>query len=88
MVKTQIQLPDELYREAKRVAADYELSLAELVRRSLEKTLPTYPRRTQSTWRPPEPVDLGLRCPIDDDEWRLLANDPDYHPRHLPPDPA
>jgi hypothetical protein len=28
MIKTQIQLPDELYREAKRVARDREWSLA------------------------------------------------------------
>lgn len=86
MVKTQVQLPDELYREAKRVAADYELSLAELIRRSLEKNIPTYPPRTTPEWCPPEPVHLELRCPIDDDEWRLLANDPEYLPRHLPPD--
>ncbi len=87
MVKTQIQLPDALYREAKRVAADYELSLAELVRRSLEKTIPTYPPRTPpTTWHPPAPVHLELRCAIDDDEWSLLANDPDYRPRNLPPE--
>lgn len=86
MIKTQIQLPEGLYREAKRVAADYDLSLAELVRRSLEKTLPTYPTRTPGGWQAPEPIHLEPRCPIDDDEWRLLANDPDYRPRALPPE--
>ena len=35
MIKTQVQIPDDLYREAKRVAADYEMSFAEVVRRSL-----------------------------------------------------
>ena len=40
MIKTQIQIPDHLYREAKRVAADYEMSFAEVVRRSLEKPFP------------------------------------------------
>jgi hypothetical protein len=80
MIKTQIQIPDELYREAKRVAADYEMSFAEVVRRSLERTLPGYPPRN-TEWKPPEPLSLGLRGPIDNDEWRLLANEPDYVPR-------
>ena len=84
MVKTQIQLPEHLYREAKRIAADYEMSFAEVVRRSLERTLPAYPPRTSAEWRLPEPIHLELRCPIDDDEWTLLGNDPDYRPRHLP----
>lgn len=84
MTETQIQLPDELYREAQRVATDYEMSFAEVVRRSLERTLPAYPPR-QSGWQMPKPVSLGMRGPIDDDEWRLLANEPDYIPRHLRP---
>lgn len=85
MVKTQIQLPEHLYREAKRIAAEYEMSFAEVVRRSLERTVPAYPPKNQVPWSLPEPMDLKLRCPIDDDEWSLLANEPDYVPRHLPP---
>lgn len=81
MIKTQVQIPDELFERAKRVAAEYEMSFAEVVRRSLERMLPSYPPRT-SDWRPPEPMSLGLRGPIGDDEWRLLANEPDYLPRH------
>jgi hypothetical protein len=87
MIKTQIQIPDHLYREAKRIAAEYEMSFAEVVRRGLEKSLPAYPPRTTAEWQPPNPVHLELRCPIDDDEWRLLANDPDYRPRHLLSEP-
>ena len=60
MVKTQIQLPEHLYREAKRIAADYEMSFAEVVRRSLERTLPAYPPRTSAEWRLPEPIHLEL----------------------------
>lgn len=82
MIKTQIQLPDDLYRAAKRVAAEYEMSFAEVVRRSLERSLPAYPPR-RVPWSPPEPVSLGMRCDVDDDEWRLLANEPDYVPRNL-----
>ncbi len=82
MIKTQIQLPDDLYAEAKRVAADYEMSFAEVVRRSLERALPAYPPKT-SAWQAPEPMSLGLRCEIGGDEWRLLANEPDYTPLRL-----
>jgi hypothetical protein len=82
MIKTQIQLPDALYQEAKRVAAEYEMSFAEVVRRSLERSLPAYPPRNAG-WEPPEPVSLGMRGPIGDEEWRLLANEPDYVPRRL-----
>ena len=39
MTRTQIQLPDELYRRAKELAADREISLAELVRNGLEHML-------------------------------------------------
>lgn len=81
MIKTQVQIPDALYREAKRVAAEYEMSLAEVVRRSLERTLPAYPPR-RPEWHPPEPMKLGMRVRVEDDEWRLLANEPGYVPRN------
>ncbi|MHB1310230.1 MAG: antitoxin [Limisphaerales bacterium] len=80
MIKTQVQIPEGLYREAKRVAEEYEMSFAEVVRRSLERTLPAYPPKL-ADWQPPEPLSLGMRGPIEDDEWRLLANEPDYLPR-------
>ena len=83
MVKTQIQLPEHLFREAKRVAADYEMSFAEVVRRSLERSMPAYPPKASAPWQAPTPMDLGLRCKIDDDERRLLANEPAYIPRRL-----
>lgn len=82
MIKTQVQIPDELYREAKRVAEEYEMSFAEVVRRSLERALPAYPPKS-ADWQPPEPLGLGMRCKIDHDEWRLVANEPDYVPRRL-----
>jgi hypothetical protein len=74
MVKTQIQLPDHLFREAKRIAAEYEMSFAEVVRRSLERTMPGYPPKSSAPWHPPEPLDLGpVLAPVED--WRLLANE-------------
>ena len=39
MIRTQIQLPDDLYRRAKRFGAAREMSLAEMTRRGLELLL-------------------------------------------------
>jgi len=75
MIRTQIQLPDELYREAKRIATEQEISLAEVLRRGLEHMQRIYPpRATDQPWQPPEPAGLG-RFRIDEDHWRELAND-------------
>lgn len=43
MIRTQIQLPDELYQRAKRFAAEREMPLAEMTRRGLELLLDGYP---------------------------------------------
>jgi hypothetical protein len=72
MIKTQIQIPDHLYREAKRISEQYEMSFAEVVRRALERLLPAYPSRTGPAvaWQLPT-LDLGLKMdPFADPEWR------------------
>jgi len=77
MIKTQVQLPDDLYREAKRVASEREISLAEVMRRGLEYIVKVYPpiRPQQWEWTPPPPRSLGcFQAPVDD--WRSLANAP------------
>ena len=76
MVRTQIQLPDALYDEAKRVAREREMSLAEVVRRGVEYITQVYPPVTSSEpWSPPAPSDLGpFKAPAED--WRLIVNDP------------
>jgi hypothetical protein len=74
MVRTQVQLPDELYREAKRIAAEQEVTLAEVVRRGLEHMLRIYPPRaaTANRWQPPPPRHLGgFAAPVE--QWRELA---------------
>lgn len=76
MIRTQVQLPDDLYREAKRIAAEREIPLAEVVRRGLEYMLRIYPPRDTpiGTWAPPSPRALGqFRAP--ESQWRELAND-------------
>ena len=43
MIRTQVQIPDELYERAKRFSREREMSLAEVVRRALEQMLERYP---------------------------------------------
>ena len=63
MTKTQIQLPDALYRDIKRLAASREWSLAETMRRAAEQFLARNPVATPSSipWRPPVSDTVGWR---------------------------
>lgn len=78
MIKTQVQIPDELFDRAKRVAAEKEWSFAEIVRRGLEQMVLRHPGRGLSSpdgWQLPEPVDLGLTTdPFANSDWREEAN--------------
>ena len=73
MIKTQIQLPDRLYRELKRVAREREMSLAEVVRRGAEyitTVYPPLPTEPPASSLPP-PVTTGVRGdPFADPDWR------------------
>jgi hypothetical protein len=77
MVRTQIQLPDEVYRQAKRIAAQHEISLAEVVRRGLEHMIRVHPvsAESESAWQLPAAKHLGefLTPPA---TFRDLANEP------------
>ena len=76
MVRTQIQLPNALYEEAKRVAREREMSLAEVVRRGVEYITQVYPPvGSGEPWRPPAPSDLGP-FQASQEDWRLIVNDP------------
>lgn len=83
MVKTQVQLPDHLYREGKRIAAEYEMSFADVVRRGLERVIPSFPPRkgAPKDWTLPV-LDLGLETdPFTDPAWREQLNaDPQGRP--------
>ncbi len=77
MIKTQIQLPDALYREAKRVAEEREMSLAEVVRRGLEYITQAYPALAgkREDWKLPGPFKLGVKSdPFSNPAWREEAN--------------
>lgn len=72
MIKTQVQIPDQLYREAKRIAVQYEMSFADVVRRGLERVVPSFPPLAEppGDWQLPK-LDLGLLAdPFTDPEWR------------------
>jgi hypothetical protein len=67
MVRTQIQLPDDLYGRAKRFAEAREMSLAEVARRGIETLLEQYPppERVRKPWKLPV-VNLGeFKVPLE-----------------------
>ena len=66
MTRTQIQLPDELYQRAKRVAAERELSLAEMTRRGLELFLARFSDKpgSKAPWRLPVVNGGGIKVPL------------------------
>lgn len=76
MVKTQVQFPDHLYKEAKRVAAENEMSFAEVVRRGLEGVIRDYPsgRQDAADWKLPPARRLGPAL-LPEEEWDLAARD-------------
>ena len=61
MIKTQIQLPDDLYDQVKRLAASKEWSMAEIFRRGAEYMAGIYldHEAQQQGWAPPAAMDLG-----------------------------
>ena len=67
MIRTQIQLPDDLYRRAKRVAKQREISLAEMTRRGLELFLArdAASAAPSSGWEPPTVNGGGICVPLD-----------------------
>lgn len=74
MTRTQIQLPDPMYRELKALAEAHDWTLAEAVRRGVELLLTSYPTRTEPEWALPRPEDLGA-FETPPEHWRSLANE-------------
>jgi len=67
MVRTQIQLPDEVYARARRVAKAKEISLAELARRGIEAILDQYPSPEVigTEWTPPLVRSGGVKVSLE-----------------------
>ncbi len=53
MIKTQVQVPDELYKKAKEIANAKEWSLAEVFRRGLEYMARTHQPDSGKEWKLP-----------------------------------
>jgi hypothetical protein len=76
MIKTQAQIPDDLFRRAKAVTAEREWSFAEGCARGLESINAVNPRsQTQgSEWKLPPPEDLGSFL-APEEQWTELSHD-------------
>lgn len=76
MVKTQVQIPDALFHEAKRLAAENEMSCAEVVRRGLEEIIRHHPpgRMKADSWTLVGPFDMGAPL-APESEWTALCHD-------------
>jgi hypothetical protein len=59
MIRTQIQLPEILYKEVQRVAATQEWSIAEVIRRGAESVVRAYPalkQKPEAGFKFPTPI--------------------------------
>jgi len=76
MIKTQIQLPDALYRDLKRLATAREWSLAETMRRAAEQFLSTHPAGTVAgdSWQLPPAKHCGTFL-APEEKWTELAHE-------------
>ena len=64
MIRTQIQLPEPLYREIKRIAERQDWSIAEVIRRGAEAVVRNYPNTKladKGDFTFPEPIRAKLR---------------------------
>ena len=64
MFRTQIQLPDALYRDVRRIAEQQEWSVTEVIRRGAETMARLYPPAKLPAgegWRLPPPLKARLR---------------------------
>jgi hypothetical protein len=67
MVKTQIQLPDSLYRRVKQFSREREIPLAEVARRGMELLLDRYPEVTaREKWELPRVDGGSLKLPLEE----------------------
>jgi hypothetical protein len=75
MKRTQIQIPDPLYKEVKRLAALRDWSVSEVFRRAVEQLIAQYPSvKRAGEWELPEPRDLGEPL-VPSERWRDLLLD-------------
>ena len=63
MIRTQIQLPDDVYARERKVCEAREISFAELSRRGLEymPSVNAPEPHAKGEWQPPKPRNLGWK---------------------------
>ncbi len=75
MKRTQVQVPDPLYQEVKRVANLQDWSVSEVFRRAAEQMVAQFPPNKQrGAWALPESREMGMPL-IASDRWRDLVAD-------------
>lgn len=76
MKRTQVQIPDPLYAEIKRLAERRDWSVSAVFRRAAEQFVAESGETApDSGWRLPEPRDMGTPL-VDPEHWRdAVAND-------------
>jgi hypothetical protein len=77
MKKAELQLPDAIYQQVERLAAQLDLTVPELLRQAAEQIVQRQGKpqpKPNGDWRFPEGRRLGaFRAPAWD--WRLLSNE-------------
>ena len=75
MVKIQVKMPDTLFRQAKRLSAENEMSSAGVVRRGLEEIIKHHPpgRTRAKSWTLPQPFDLAATL-TPEEEWTAVCH--------------
>ena len=76
MVKTQVQIPDHLFKEAKQLAQESEMSFAHVVRLGLELVLKTRPlgRKQAGEWQVPRGKAMGQPL-LPEAQWTEAAHE-------------
>ena len=73
MKRTQVQIPEPLYAEVRRIAEAKEWSISEVFRRAAEQFVAESPSGAVG-WEFPEPRRMG-KAKITSDRWRELVAD-------------
>jgi hypothetical protein len=74
VIRTQVQIPETLFAQAKGIARRQEISLSEVVRRGLEyMVFVCGPRENGPVerWSLPDPIHAGKNDPFLDPDWRI-----------------
>jgi hypothetical protein len=79
MIKTQVQIPDDLYRKAKQVAKERELSFAEVMRRGLEYITQTYLPEPVPEFDLPVLDASSFKVDSDDIDFKAITADEESH---------